>query len=552
MLSSLFISNLALIKNSEINFNKGFNVILGQSGAGKSILIDALSFVLGAKADKTLLRTGEKVMRVEAVFDEVPENIKQILSSLDIEFDGELLLSRTLNSDGKSVIRVNGAVVVLKTLKEITENLIDFCGQHDSVSLINTNNHLSILDRFIGVKAQEHLSKIDALCSEIGAIDKDIKNLGGNDLERNRLKEILKFQIDEIERAKLTEGEEEELKERFSYISSAENIAEKVGSALTKLDQQQESATSLIFEAKSLLRELSDFQNISDCYERLENSYYEIKDIVENLEEVARNTDFDQTELERIDLRLDLIKDLKRKYGNSVGKVLEFLEDAKKRLNDLENSEEALANLTIKKDKVLKELDNECEKLSSLRKEYALTLEDKVMKELSDLQMKGTSFKVNFMGTTAGRKGKDVVKFVFSANAGQEMKDLSKTASGGELSRLLLAFKNIMLGKENSSTVVFDEIDSGISGQTAGKVAEKLQNISKFVQVICITHTPVVASKGDEFILVTKKTDNGETISHAEIIEGDFVVREIASLIDGEKDVSQTALEHAKVLLNKN
>lgn len=552
MLSSLFISNLALIKNSEINFSNGFNVILGQSGAGKSILIDALSFVLGAKADKTLLRTGEKVMRVEAVFDEVPENIKQILSSLDIDFDGELLLSRTLNSDGKSVIRVNGAVVVLKTLKEITENLIDFCGQHDSVSLINTNNHLSILDRFIGVKAQEYLSKIDALCSQIGDIDKDIKNLGGNDLERNRLKEILKFQIDEIERAKLTEGEEEELKEKFSYISSAENIAEKVGSALTKLDQQQESVVSLLFEAKSLLREFSDFPNISECYERLENSYYEIKDIVENLEEVAQNTDFDQTELERIDARLDLIKDLKRKYGNSVGKVLEFLDDAKKRLNDLENSEEALANLTMKKDKVLKELESECEKLSALRKEYALSLEEKVMKELNDLQMKGTSFKVNFMGTTAGRKGKDVVKFVFSANAGQEMKDLSKTASGGELSRLLLAFKNIMLGKENSSTVVFDEIDSGISGQTAGKVAEKLQNISKFVQVICITHTPVVASKGDEFILVTKKTDNGETISHAEIIEGEAVVKEIASLIDGGKDVSQTALEHAKVLLNKN
>lgn len=549
MLSSLFISNLALIKNCEINFNKGFNVILGQSGAGKSILIDAISFVLGAKADKTLMRTGENLMKVEAVFDNITEKTKKKLENIGIECDDELIISRSLNSDGKSVIRVNGSVVVLKNLRDITEDFVDFCGQHDSVGLINVNNHLALLDSFIGREAEEHLKTLNSYFDELQEIDKKIKALGGDDAERNRLKEILKFQIDEIESANLMTGEEEELKEKFNYISASEKISENLSLALNYLERESVSASGLVFDAKTLLSSLSEFDNISDCQDRLNSVYYELKDIAETLENILDNTDYDPVSLERIDKRLDLIKDLKRKYGKNIEEILKFLENAKGRLEELNNGEELLTLLDRQRGELLGKIEDASSKLSALRKEKAKVFESKLEKELNDLQMKGTSFKVNFEKGELSRKGQDEVKFVFSANIGEELKDLSKTASGGELSRLLLAFKNIMLDKE--STVIFDEIDSGISGQTAGKVAEKLKNISKYLQTICITHTPVVASKGDEFILVTKESGNSETVSNAQIIHGDEVVREIANLIDGSEKISETAINHAKELLLK-
>ena len=551
MLSSLSISNFALIKNSELFFDKGFNVILGQSGAGKSILIDALSFVLGGKADKSFIRSNEKMLKVDAVFDNISDTLKGQLEELGIDCEDELVLSRSLNVDGKSIIRVNGSLVVLKTLKEITLNLIDFCGQHDSVGLLNVSNHLALLDRFIGNDVNILLADIESLYDKVVEIDKNISRLGGNETERNRLKEILKFQISEIEQAALEVGEDESLEKRYKFISSAENIVEKVGAVLQKIEQDTDSVTSRLFEAKSLLNSLNDFPSLAECRDRLESAYYEIKDVAEILDDVVRNTDFDENELERLDKRLDLIKDLKRKYGNSIESILGFKDDIKKQLDELENSEFTINKLDKEKKEITKQLETKCEGLSKLRREYAVVLEDKLKEELADLQMKGTNFKVNFDKTNITKKGFDAVKFVFSANVGQDMRDLSKTASGGELSRLLLAFKNIMLDKENKPTVVFDEIDSGISGQTAGKVADKLNKISKYVQVICITHTPVVASKGDEFVLVTKSLQNGETVSSANVIDGDEIVNQIAALLDGNEIISSTALEHAKKLLGK-
>ena len=549
MLSSLFISNLALIKNCEVNFHSGLNVILGQSGAGKSILIDAISFVLGAKADKSLLRTGENMMKVEAVFDNLTEKTKAKLADYGIDFDDQLVLSRTYSADGKSVIRANGSVVILKTLKDITESFVDFCGQHDSVGLLNSNNHLLLLDKFIGKEAEEYLKILGEQFDELQTIDKKIKSLGGDDAERNRLKEILKFQIAEIESASLTDGEEEELKEKFDYISSAEKISENVGEALNLLEHGNLSASTAVFEAKTLLSQLGNFENIAECEERLNSAYYELKDIAETLEGVLNGTDYDPISLERIDKRLDLIKDLKRKYGKNIAEILAFKDDAKAKLDDLLESADILQKLSAERNALCEKIDEIAQKLSSLRKLKAKDLERQIEKELADLQMQGTSFRVHFEKIDPTRKGEDEVKFVFSANAGQELKDLSKTASGGELSRLLLAFKNII--KDSQSTIIFDEIDSGISGQTAGKVAEKLKNISKYLQTILITHTPVVASKGDEFILVIKESGNSETVSNAQIIYGDEVVREIANLIDGSEKISETAVNHAKELLLK-
>ncbi len=548
MLSSLTLTNFALFKKQTIEFKDGFNCLLGQSGAGKSIVIDALSFSLGAKADKTFIRSGESALRVDAVFENLTAEQIAMLNDWEIDFDGELILSRTLSQDGKSSVKMNGLPVTLKMLQTFALSLADFCGQHDSVGLLNVNNHLSLLDRFAGSEVTNLLGDVGETYDKLKAVDAQIKDMGGDDAQRARDKELLEYQIEEIENAHLQLGEVEELKKRFDFISSAEKIFEQVGSVLEKLDAGRENVTSMLYDAKNELSQFSNFEDIEECRQRIENSYYELKDVAETLETIRQNTDFDPKELERIDARLDLIKSLSRKYGKTVEDILDFQEKCQQKLENLENSVEILDKLQTQKQQLEDALQVQCQKLSECRKKYALVFEKSISKELEDLQMQGTAFKVCFEQTSPSKKGFDSVKFMFSANKGQDIHDLHKTASGGELSRLLLAFKNVMLEKEKVQTIVFDEIDAGISGHTAGKLAEKLVNISKFTQIICITHTPVVASKADEFLLVEKQIVDENTVSKVSHLDKDSAALEVARLIDGAVDVSQTAINHAKQL----
>ncbi len=551
MLSSLTLSNFALFKKQTIDFSDGFNCLLGQSGAGKSIIIDALSFVLGAKSDKNFVRSGESLMRVDGVFDGVTEECQQILKEWDIDCDGEIIISRTLSQDGKSTLKINGFPVTAKMLQTLTSKMADFCGQHDSVGLLNVANHLSLLDKFGGKEIEAQKEVVAGIFGRLKETKSKIASLGGNESERAREKDLLTFQIDEIENAHLDITEEETLKERFDFISSSEKIFESLGDVLEKLVDGRDNVTSALYDAKSELSSFSKFKEIDECRERLENAYYEVRDVAETLETIKQNTDFDPRELERIDARLDLIKSLSKKYGRTIEDILAYQEKCQKRLEELESSEEILAKLQFEEEQTEKELLLQCQKLTELRKTCARDFEQKIMAELGDLEMKGTRFVVEFAPCECTAKGADNVKFMFSANRGQEIKDLHKTASGGELSRLLLAFKNVMLGKELVQTVVFDEIDSGISGVTAGKVAEKLVNISKFTQIICITHTPVVASKADQFILVQKEALGEQTTSSATTLTGERAIEEVARLIDGSDKLSATALEHAKKLFGK-
>ncbi len=549
MLSSLMLSNVALFKKQNIDFESGFNCLLGQSGAGKSIVIDALSFSLGAKADKNLIRSGENLMRVDAVFSQPSVEVKNLLQELDIDVEDEVIITRTLTVDGKSSIKINGYPVTAKSLKDVSQLLIDFCGQHDSVGLLNASNHILLLDKFIGADAEVLKSKVAQKYDEVSAIAKQIEALGGNEFERERTRELLEYQISEIENAQLSVDEEEKLRERFDFISSAEKIFEVVSDVVTKLSSQRDCVVSLLAQAKGELSRLSNFKEIDSCKERIENAYYELQDVGEVLEQIRQNTEFDQKEFDRIDARLDLIKSLSKKYGKDVAAILEYLEGCKQKFEALQDSEFLLEKLSKEREKAEKELEALCEELSALRKKSAKLLEKELTSQLADLEMKGTHFEVNFEKSACLKNGYDAVKFIFSANQGQQAKDLHKTASGGELSRLLLAFKNVLLGKEKLQTVVFDEIDSGISGVTAGKLAEKLENISKFTQVICITHTPVVAGKADNFLLVQKSVVDGNTVSTVKPLEGDDCVSEVARLIDGNEQISQTAIEHAKKLM---
>ncbi len=548
MLSSLSLNNVALFKKQTIDFQSGLNCLLGKSGAGKSIIIDALSFCFGAKSDKNLIRSGETSLRVDAVFTDVPKEVEEMLKEQDIEISDELIITRTLNLDGKSSIKINGFPVSVRVLQSLTEMLIDFCGQHESVGLLNVNNHLLLLDKFGGQNIEVLREDVEKIFQTLSNLKAQKKSFGGDEKERERRKEILSFQIQEIENANLDLIEEEELRQRFEFISSAEKIFDKVGQSVSKLDEQRDNVSSLLYDVKMLLNSLSNFKNIEECRDRVENCYYEIKDIAETLNTIKSESEFDQNELERIDARLDLIKSLKKKYGSSIEDVLDFLQECKTELGNLENSEFELEKINRKIEETEKELETACQKLSAKRKECATIFEKQIMEQLADLEMKNTIFKVDFTQTECSKKGFDTVKFMFSANKGQELKDLSKTASGGELSRLLLAFKNTMLDKERVQTVVFDEIDAGISGHTAGQLAEKISNISKFTQVLCITHTPIVASKANAFVLVEKSVIENSTISTARTLNPDEAVEEVAKLIDGGSVASKTALEHARKL----
>ncbi len=548
MLSTLTLSNVALIKKETVEFKKGFNCLLGQSGAGKSIIIDALSFLLGAKADKDLIRSGETNLRVDGVFSQLSEEEKNFLNENEVDFEDEIIITRTLNTDGKSTCKINGYPVTAKMLKDFALSMADFCGQHDSVGLLDVKNHLSLLDKFAGNDVEDLKNQCAVIFDELTEIERKIKLLGGNDAERERTKDLLRFQIQEIENADLKIGEQEELKERLDFISSAEKIFETMQICLEKLDGQQDNVTTLLYDVKSTLSGFSEFKDVEGCRERVENCYYELKDVVDVLEQIKQNAEFDPKELERIDGRLDLIKSLSKKYGRTVEEILKYLDKTKLQLEELENNQEIIGQLNESKIKTENKLLDVCKVLSEKRKRFALNLEKKLTEELDDLEMKGTYFKVDFQQVECSKKGFDAVKFMFSANQGQELKDLHKTASGGELSRLLLAFKNVMLDKEKVQTVVFDEIDSGISGRTAGKLAEKLSNIAKFTQVICITHTPVVASKSDAFLLVEKKVVDGNTVSSVRSLNDEEAIYEVARLIDGGNEVSNTAVEHARKL----
>ncbi len=545
MLQSLSIKNVAVISELNIEFGQGFNVLLGETGAGKSIIFDALNFVLGAKADKTLIRFGEKEMRVDAVFTNLSDYAKALLEELGFEGD-EIGLSRVFNSEGRSTMRVNGIPVVQSVLKEIGSILVDSYSQHESVELLKSKNHIAMLDKFGGDEASNLKEEVKDRYHKLNEVLKRIDKLGGDDFERERKKSLLAYQVTEIEDSQLRLGEEEELSEKLRFFSSAEKIFEAVSLCESLLSEGTSSCLENLQQSVSSLSGLNGFDKIDECRERLESARYEIEDIFETLSDIKSSTEYDEREFERIDMRHDLIKALTRKYGGSIEETLRYLEKAREELNELEDSEEIIAKLEKERDLLKTELIKSCQKLSDYRHKIADEIKMNVMQELSQLGMKSSRFDIKFDSLeNPTANGIDNVEFVFSANKGQEVKSLSKTASGGELSRFMLAFKNIFASIGGAQTLIFDEIDSGISGETGNIVGVKLNNITKNVQVICITHLPQVASFGDDFYFVSKIEDANSTSTQIKHLEGDEIVYNLARMVIGD-DVSQTALKQAE------
>ena len=549
MLQTLSIKNVALISSLSIDFGKHFNVLLGETGAGKSIIFDALNFVLGAKIDKTLLRSGESTMRVDAVFTNLKESTLELLKEFGIEED-EIVLTRTYSQDGKSSIRINGLPSTQSVLKNVGDILVNSYSQHESVDMLKTKNHLIMLDKYGNEKIKPLKEKLQSEYHTFKDIENKIKSLGGNDFERERTKSLLLYQIKEIEDANLKVGEDEEVKERLKFLSNAEKINQAITICEELLSDNNDSCINSLQQSSSLLSSISGFGNIDECKNRLDSARYEIEDIYQTLVYIKSSAEFDENEYEELDRRNDLIKSLIKKYSGSIEKTLEYLENSKKQFEELENSVALIEKLEMDKSDIETKLNNTAEMLSNVRKTYAQEITKKITCELRELGMKSSSFDVKFNRLESiTLEGLDDVEFVFSANKGQELKSLAKTASGGELSRFMLVVKNIFAEIGSAQTLVFDEIDAGISGETGNIVGQKLNNITRYAQVLCITHLPQVASYGDDFFYVSKTEDKTSTLTQIKHIEGDEIIYNLARMIGGD-NVSDIALSHAKEMRN--
>lgn len=557
MLKSLQLKNVALIERAEIEFEKGLNVLSGETGSGKSVVIDSINFVLGAKADKTMIRHGESDCLVIAVFDvENLTGVKNLLADSGFDDSDEIIVSRKLTADGKSSIRLNGEPVTLGMLRTITGNLIDVHGQSDHYSLLKDSEQLAVVDNFSGDNLKILKNQCSDICKELREIDEKMLSFGGSESERAIRADILKYQIEEIKNADPKEGEEDELLAKRKKIQSAEKIAEAFGETKNAIDGENCISDLL----GSALRRLGQVATLDDEYsslfDRLKSVSEELTDISSVSEDILDGLEFNEEDADKIENRLDVIKNLKRKYGNTEKEIEEFLQNAENEYDKLCNFDAEYAELTALKQKKIAVLNDIYRKISDERKNQAEKLSSKVTGELRQLGMKDAEFKIDFeplkeiSDAPYSGNGGDRVEFMFSANLGEPVKPMSKIISGGEMSRLMLALKTVISSYHEISTYIFDEIDAGISGKTAETVAEKFADISKGVQIIAISHLPQIVSFSDYSYKIAKYTENGKTYTGITKLDDSEKVEEVVRLIGGDL-TSKSAVEHATELIEK-
>ena len=550
MLADLSIKNVAVISSLSVEFNKGVTALTGETGAGKSIIIDSINMILGDRANREVVRYGSDKAVVQAVFD-VPPSVEAILEENDIEAeDGQIIITRTLTSEGKSTARINGMSVTLSVLRDISDRLINIHGQHDNQALLTPAKHIGFLDAY--AYATDKLAAYKATLREKRAIEKKIDALKMDEREKMQRIDLLEYQINEIKKANLQKGEEDDLKEQRDIYANAEQITTAVGEAYSNLysGDDVQSAYDGISIAVNALSEISGLNpKIKEVYDSLSGVMYTMEDAAHELKGFGDSVEFDERELNDIEERLDLISRLKRKYGGTVEDVLKHLEAAERELGDIRLGDEKTAELTAELEKITAKLKAEGGELSSLRKKAAAELEAQIEGALHELNMEKARFSVNVEASDEFYdNGMDKVEFLISANPGEPLKPLVKIASGGELSRVMLAIKSILADTDEVETLIFDEIDTGVSGRAAVSIADKLRKIAKNKQVICITHLPQLTAAADNHYLIEKDTD-GEMASTT-LIELDEKGREeeLARIIDG-REVSELALSHARQML---
>ena len=547
MLSMLHIENIAVIERAEISFDSGFNVLTGETGAGKSIVIDAISAILGERAYRDMIRTGENKASVRAVFTDVPEY--PWFAENGVDYDPETVVQREIYLDGKNVCRVNGCLVSVSILRKLGIQLINIHGQHDSASLFDEDNHLTFLDAFSD--DQNLLGDYSVKFSEVAALRRQIDKMTMDEGEKLRRMETLKYQIAEIEKAELEPGEDEELEQRRKLLQNAEKLSDGMDEAVNCLygGDDSDGAAGLLAQAQYALARLQRFSDsFSGLHERVSDLMYQVQDVAEEVRDARDSLNYSAEELERLEERLDVIHKLRRKYGTTCQDILDYLDRAKKELDDIEFAEDHLERLKKKLHQAEKAAWDAAYRLREARQQGAQSMSKRILEELSQLDMPRVKFECQFRELDLTDSGADAVAFYMSANAGEALKPLSKVASGGELARIMLAMKNVLAEKDQVSTLIFDEVDTGVSGRAAQKVAEKLRSVAAHKQVLCVTHLPQLAALADTHLLIAKSERNGRTYTSVTSLDREGRKRELARIIGG-TNITETTLKSAEEML---
>ncbi len=548
MLSLLHIENIAVIEQADISFDKGFNVLTGETGAGKSIVIDAISAILGQRAYRDMIRTGTSKASVRAVFTKVP-NFPWFEEN-GVEYDGETVIQRDIFLDGKNVCRVNGTLVTVAILHKLGIQLINIHGQHDSASLFDEENHLRFLDAFAdnGGLLADYREKFAAVSELRRQIDRMTMDEG----EKLRRMETLKYQIAEIEKADLKSGEDEVLEQRRKLLQNSEKLSqglEEASEALLGGDDSDGAAALLAQAAYALSRIARYSDDYTGFQERLTDLKYQVQDIADEVRDSLDELSYSADELETIEARLDIIHRLRRKYGADCDEILAYLDKAQKELDEIEFADDRVKQLKKKLAKQEKQAWDAALALRKNRQEQGAVMAEKILSELSQLDMPRVQFQCRFRETELTSEGADAVAFYLSANAGEDLKPLSKVASGGELARIMLSMKNVLAEKDAVDTLIFDEVDTGVSGRAAQRIAEKLKSLAKHKQVLCVTHLPQLAALADTHMLIAKSEHDGRTYTTVTPLDRKGRAMELARIIGG-AHITETTLKSAEEMLS--
>ena len=535
MITTLHIKNIGIIEELTIDLNKGLNVLTGETGAGKTLIIDSLSILSGGRFSKEMIRKGENNSYVEACIY-LPNNSSSI--------DENIIVSREINSNGRNLCKINGRMVTVNELKEFMSKIIEIHGQNDNQTLLDNKYHLKYLDGYIGNKLnqkQEYQNYYNAYLE----LEKKLKENYGDDKERQRKLDLLKYQYEEIKQAKLKEGEEEDLEDRKKIIVNAEKIADNLKEADNALGNNAIDAISIAIRALEKIEDIDS--QYKETANNLKSSYYELQEIAREISSKREDTNFDEEERNIIEERLDIIHDLKRKYGNTISEILQYKQEIKQEIEHIENLEEYTNKLKKEKKEIEKNMDILAEKIHEIREKEAQELSNKINQELKELEMKNAKIHVRVEKQEEyNKEGKDNVAFYIQTNLGEDEKELSKIASGGEISRTMLGIKKVLVDTDEVPILIFDEIDTGISGKAANSVAQKLAHIAKKHQVLCISHLPNIAAMADNNYFISKNIVNERTNTNIKQLNETEILQEIARISSGE--INEISLKYAEEL----
>lgn len=539
MITTLHIKNIGIIEDLNLDLNNGLNVLTGETGAGKTLIIDSLNIISGGRFSKEMIRKGETNSFVElCIYD---PNLKEAI-------EGNVIISREICSNGRNMCKINGRMVTVNELREFMKNVIEIHGQNENQNLIDVRTHIKYLDDFIGEEINNLKQTYQRLYYEYISKNKELKENFGDEKERQRKIDLLQYQISEIEEANLKTQEEEILEEKRKKMLNSEKIIQNLQEADICIGEKG------IDVINSAIRALEKIENIDSNYSNmvasLKNIYYDMQEIARDIKNDKEGIDFEEEEREQTEQRLDYIYSLKRKYGNTIQEILEYKQEIEKEMDKLKNSEENNKKLEKEIQNLEEEMSSICELMNKIRKEKAIILGNSINKELQELEMKNAKIHVKVEKSQEFNSfGKNNVEIFIATNVGEEEKPLAKIASGGEMSRIMLAIKKVLAQTDKISVLVFDEIDTGISGKAANSVAEKLNEISKNHQVLCISHLPKIAAVADYNYFISKKINNDRTCTNVKLLKGKEILHEIARISTGE--VSDESLKYAMSLINK-